>query len=133
MQVHRVQNNNHYRTNFGAGMITLEGLNANEIMPQYDNIKKIAETCNLDLFIGKWNESKYFPKSYGYTVVAKQEMKELSCIVRGVGLTLKSKESQASELSVAIYDAVIKAVESLAINIEKHTGIKPEFLNYLKK
>ena len=125
MQVQRIQNNN-YNTNFGAGRITLDKISSKELL-QYDSIKRIAEENKLDLDIIKGRETKYLPKSDLYIAVAKQDYNETQSLI-GVGCTMAEKNVKAEEASATVYDAVVKALEKLAQNIQKRTGIKPDFI-----
>lgn len=126
MQVQRIQSNN-YSTNFGAGRITLDRIGSKELL-QYDSIKKIAEENKLDLDIIKGGETKYRPKSDLYIAVAKQDYNERPYIIKGVGCTTAKKKAKAEEASASVYDAVLKALEKLEQNIQKRTGIKPNFI-----
>lgn len=131
MEVQKLQNNN-IKPSFCAGNVILNRISEKELF-QYDIIKKIAQEDKLDLNITKSEESKYFPQSNCYIVIARQEMNTYPYMARGVDCLILNKKSETKEVSAKLYNSVIKSVERLAVKILECTGKRPEFLKYLKK
>ena len=123
--------NNNINPSFYAGSVNLRKIRAKNIL-HYDAIKKIAEEDNLDIYIKKLKESKYFPAQDFYLVYAKHEIDSFPFKVRGTSSAVVSKNAKIVEVSAKIYDAVINSVKCLAENIKTKTGTKPEFLKDLK-
>ena len=128
--------NNKCNIMFGTNSVTLSNINPTHFL-RYDEIKRIAEEDKLDIFISKSEESEYLAKNDLYTIIAKRDvpydangMSKFALPIHGTSSVLTDKKASAREISDQLYETVINSIESLAKNIEKRIGKKPNFLKY---
>ena len=117
---------------FEAGDIQLKNMDKSSLS-NYDKIKEIAKTDEIDFTIRKGKETKYLPSTDMYTILAKREIKKEPFLVYGTGVSLTPKNATKEKVSQNIFKAVISAVEKLGEKITEATGKDPGFLKSLKK
>ena len=116
MQINKIDN-----TIFKAGTVHLERVNNANAPTIFKTMKKIAEDKNIDIFISKNKESEYLPLDDFYMVRA---CKDIPVVARGffpiskitkngISCAVLSKKADEGEISVKIYNATMKAIESL--------------------
>ena len=131
MQVVSVKNK--FNTMFGSNNVTLKNIDPTQFQ-RYKDIQRIAKEDKLDIFITKSSESEYLDQNDLYTIVAKRDV---LCDVNGLGKieipahrtssVLTDKQASAKEVSDKLYESVVDTIESLAKNIEKRVGKRPNF------
>lgn len=130
MHIQKIQKN-YIGKSFCAGKITLEGISANEIMSQFDNINQIATQDNIDIRIGKWTDKK--EQCSLYWVSAMQKIEGCKDQAKGHSLVRLNNETLPKQVADILYQESLNAVNKLSDYIEYFTGKKPAFLKYIQK